>query len=275
MATELLQIDPPHLTFVFELKKHSCCLVHLTNNASHYVAFKVKTTSPKKYSVRPTVGILNPHGTCDFTVTMQAQRTAPPDLNCKDKFLVQSAVVSSETTQDEITSDLFVNDNNGRQVEEKKLRVVLISPSSSPVNGDLNKDALNQMHSPPKVEKSLEAGRSMEEDGADKDAVPRSVEKVSDMKGVNDDVKLSLAKDSGELKSRLSIMEAKLREAEGTIIKLNEERRKNTREKDLLKLELEMLKKKIKRKRAQEGFPLLFVCVVSLVSIAVGYYIHP
>lgn len=52
----------------------------------------------------------------------------------------------------------------------------------------------------------------MEEDGVDKDAVPRSVEKVSDMKGVNDVVKLSLPKDSGELKSRLSIMETKLRE---------------------------------------------------------------
>lgn len=37
----------------------------------------------------------------------------------------------------------------------------------------------------------------------------------------------------------------------------------------------EMLKKKIKMKRAQEGFPLLFVCVVSIVSMAVGYYIHP
>jgi len=55
----------------------------------------------------------------------------------------------------------------------------------------------------------------MEEDGADNGTFPstRSVEKVGDMKHVNDVVKLSLAtKDSEELKSRLSIMDAKLRE---------------------------------------------------------------
>lgn len=46
---------------------------------------------------------------CSFfleVVTMQAQRTAPPDFNCKDKFLVQSAVVPAGTTEDDISSDL-------------------------------------------------------------------------------------------------------------------------------------------------------------------------
>ncbi|RDX63758.1 Vesicle-associated protein 1-3, partial [Mucuna pruriens] len=325
MDTELLQVDPPQLTFVCKYSFHSSIpsliisIPHFlspshsqnrvpawfispttilltmlplrfasrtlfTPNLSskfktHVSSFiiQVKTTSPKKYCVRPTVGIVKPHGTCDFTVTMQAQRTAPADLHCKDKFLVQCAVVPKGTTEDDISSDLvgqFLKDN-GRHVEEKKLRVVLTSPTSSPENGDLKQDPPNQISPPLTVEKSLEAVQDMEEDGADKDAVPRRVEKVGDMKRVNDVAKLSLAKDSEELKSRLSIMDAKLREAEGTIMKLNEERRKNTREKDLLKQELEMLKKTIKMKRSQEGFPLLFVCVVSLVSMAVGYYIHP
>lgn len=208
---------------------------------------------------------------------MQAQRTAPPDLHCKDKFLVQSAVVPKGTTEDEISSDLFVKDS-GRLVDEKKLRVVLINSPSSPVNGDLKQDPPSQMLPSLTAAKGMEAAQDMEEDGADKGTFPstRSVEKVGDMKQVNDAVNLSFAtKDSEELKSRLSIMDAKLREAEGTIMKLNEERRRNIREKDLLKQELEMLKKKIKMKRAQEGFPLLFVCVVSIVSMAVGYYIHP
>lgn len=61
----------------------------------------------------------------------------------------------------------------------------------------------------------MEAAQDMEEDGADKGTFPstRSVEKVGDMKQVNDAVNLSFAtKDSEELKSRLSIMDAKLRE---------------------------------------------------------------
>ncbi|ESW19853.1 hypothetical protein PHAVU_006G160900 [Phaseolus vulgaris] len=274
MATDLLLIHPSHITFRFELKKQSCCVVRLTNHDSHYVAFKVKTTSPKKYCVRPTVGIVQPHGTADFTVTMQAQRTAPPDFNCKDKFLVQSAVVPAGTTEDDISSDLFVKDS-GRLVEEKKLRVVLVTPSSSPENGDLSQDPPIQMPSPLTVEKSLEVTQGLEEDGTDRGTVPRLVEKEGDMKQVNDIEKLSFHKDFKELQSRLSIMDAKLREAEGTIVKLNEEKCRNTREKNLLKQELEMMKKKIKIKRAQEGFPFLFVCVVSLVSMAVGYYIHP
>ncbi|XP_027931250.1 vesicle-associated protein 2-2-like isoform X2 [Vigna unguiculata] len=273
MATDLLLIHPSDITFRFELKKQSSCVVRLANHASHHVAFKVKTTSPKKYCVRPTVGIVQPHGTCDFTVTMQAQRTAPPDFNCKDKFLVQSAVVPAGTTEDDISSDLFVKDS-GRLVEEKKLRVVLIGPSSSPENGDFSQDPPIQMPSPITVEKSLEMAQGLEEDGTDKGTVvPRPVEKEGDMKQVNGNEKLSFPKDFKELESRLSIMDAKLREAEGTIAKLNEEKRRNTREKNLLKQEL-MMKKKMKIKRAQEGFPFLFVCVVSLVSMAVGYYIH-
>jgi hypothetical protein len=37
---------------------------------------------------------------------MQAQRTAPPDMNCKDKFLILSTVVPYGTTEDDITSDM-------------------------------------------------------------------------------------------------------------------------------------------------------------------------
>ncbi|KAK7303161.1 hypothetical protein RJT34_14062 [Clitoria ternatea] len=282
MATELLQIQPPQLTFVFELNKQSSCLVHLANNTPHHVAFKVKTTSPKKYCVRPTIAIINPHSTCDFAVTMQAQRTALPDLHCKDKFLIQSTVVPVGTTEDQISSDLFVKDS-GRHVEEKKLRVVLLSPPSSPLNGQhspnlipvqnnkLQNGAENRLSSlTVSEEKGLLTEQGMEESRAGEDIV----KKVGDMKQVNDAAKLSLAKDSEELKSRLSVMDSKLREAERTIIKLKEERRRDIREKDLLKQELEMLKK-IKMKRTQEGFPLLFVCVVALVSVAVGYYIHP
>lgn len=39
-------------------------------------------------------------------VTMQAQRMAPPDMLCKDKFLIQSTVVPFGTTEDDITSDM-------------------------------------------------------------------------------------------------------------------------------------------------------------------------
>lgn len=37
------------------------------------------------------------------TVTMQAQKSAPSDMQCKDKFLIQCTVVPFGTTEEEIT----------------------------------------------------------------------------------------------------------------------------------------------------------------------------
>ncbi|TKY54107.1 Vesicle-associated protein 2-2 [Spatholobus suberectus] len=295
MTTDLLHIEPAELRFVFELKKQSSCLVQLGNKTDQYIAFKVKTTSPKKYCVRPNIGIIKPNEKCDFTVTMQAQRTAPPDMQCKDKFLIQSTVVPFGTAEDDITSDMFAKDS-GKYIEEKKLKVVLISPPSSPVllplNGDMKHDPSNEVNVqkdkvPSGVEnippphrvseqvKGFEPVQDMKEDRADEDIATRQVENVGDKKPAKDDVELNLANESEELKSRLSIMDSKLREAGVTIMKLNEERRRNTQEKDLLKKELEVLKRKINTKGVQAGFPFLFVCMVALIGVAVGYYVHP
>ncbi|KAJ0079206.1 hypothetical protein Patl1_23425 [Pistacia atlantica] len=183
MNKQLLEIQPKELKFIFVLKKQSSCSVRLTNNTHNYVAFKVKTTSPKKYCVRPNVGIVMPKSACDFTellvaanlesfweiiatvwvyhdchvvkrkynvslrcspfpfdvnaVTMQAQGVAPPDMVCKDKFLIQSTVVPVGTTDEDITASMFARDD-GRYIQENKLKVTLISPPNSPVLSPIN-----------------------------------------------------------------------------------------------------------------------------------------
>ncbi|GAU21400.1 hypothetical protein TSUD_32290 [Trifolium subterraneum] len=161
--TPILEIEPRELKFIFELKKQSSCSVKITNNTNHHVAFKVKTTSPKKYSVRPNVGVLAPKSSAEFIVTMQAQRVAPEDWVCKDKFLVQSTLVSEETTDEDVTSNLFVKDGV-RCIEENKLKVALISPPDSPELVPVNGNSKNgfahekaQMHSNDEIEiQSLE-----------------------------------------------------------------------------------------------------------------------
>ncbi|MBA0813257.1 hypothetical protein Gohar_027126 [Gossypium harknessii] len=82
---------------------------------------------------------------------MQAQRVAPPDLICKDKFLIQSTVIPFGTAEEDITSDRFSKES-GKHIEEKKLKVFLTSPSNSPVltaiNGDLKQDIGHETSSP-------------------------------------------------------------------------------------------------------------------------------
>ncbi|KAF0928306.1 hypothetical protein E2562_039415 [Oryza meyeriana var. granulata] len=122
----LVEIHPRELRFEFEVKKKSSCSVCLVNKSEEYVAFKVKTTSPKRYCVRPNVGVILPRATCVFTVIMQAQMTAPPDLQIKDKFLVQTTAVPFGTADEDI-APAFFSKETGRYIEENKLRVVLVS----------------------------------------------------------------------------------------------------------------------------------------------------
>ncbi|KAL3349479.1 hypothetical protein AABB24_022544 [Solanum stoloniferum] len=137
MYSDLVEIAPRELKFIFEPKRQSSCTIRLINKSQNHVAFKVKTTSPKKYCVRPNTGLIKPRASCDFTVTMQAQKAPPPDMACKDKFLVQCTVVAEETVEEDITSAMFSKDD-GKYVQENKMRVVLVSPPGLPVLSPIN-----------------------------------------------------------------------------------------------------------------------------------------
>ncbi|KAL2472495.1 Vesicle-associated protein 1-1 [Abeliophyllum distichum] len=128
---ELLSIEPLELKFALELKKQISCSLQVSNKTENHVAFKVKTTNPKKYCVRPNTGIVLPRSTCDIIVTMQAQKEVPSDLQCKDKFLLQSVVASPGATPKDITPEMFTKEE-GRVVEECKLRVLYVSPPRPP-----------------------------------------------------------------------------------------------------------------------------------------------
>ena len=91
---------------------------------------KVKTTSPKKYCVRPSSGIVEAGATKEVQVIMQAQRDPPPSLaDCRDKFLVQAVRVGGEAT--EVTPDMF-DAARARDIRQTKLRVVLVAPAKPP-----------------------------------------------------------------------------------------------------------------------------------------------
>ncbi|KAK6783042.1 hypothetical protein RDI58_020838 [Solanum bulbocastanum] len=127
-TNQFISVSPEELKFQFELEKQSYCDLKVTNSTESYVAFKVKTTSPKKYFVRPNTGVIHPWDSCFIRVTLQAQKEYPSDMQCKDKFLLQSTIVNSDA--DELPPDTF-NKDSGRNVEECKLRVVYISPGHS------------------------------------------------------------------------------------------------------------------------------------------------
>jgi len=124
-----LTVSPQELKFRFELRKTIPVLLSLTNSGSEKVAFKVKTTSPKKYCVRPSSGIIEPGSSKDVQVIMQAQREYPPSLeDVKDKFLVQYTAAPGAR---EVGPDTFDSSSN-KDIKQTKLRVVLVGPPKPP-----------------------------------------------------------------------------------------------------------------------------------------------
>ncbi|KQK00651.1 vesicle-associated protein 1-3 isoform X1 [Brachypodium distachyon] len=130
MSNTLLRIYPSELKMPFELKKQNSGCIELVNKTDQPVAFKVKTTNPRKYAVRPTSRVVPPGGSCGVTITMQAPKEIPQDYHCKDKFLVQSIMVQEGITDKDIVPDMFIR-APGKVVEEFKLRVVYI-PANPP-----------------------------------------------------------------------------------------------------------------------------------------------
>lgn len=69
----------------------------VTNANAHPVAFKVKTTAPKQYCVRPNSGRIEPGETVHVQVLLQPMKEDPaPGTKCRDKFLVQSVIITPE-----------------------------------------------------------------------------------------------------------------------------------------------------------------------------------
>lgn len=67
----------------------------MTNASSGTVAYKIKTTSPDKYRVRPSAGSIAPGAVLNITVHIQSGYSAAQLV--RDKFLVMACAVQSDS----------------------------------------------------------------------------------------------------------------------------------------------------------------------------------
>ncbi|XP_076944985.1 vesicle-associated protein 2-1-like isoform X1 [Bidens hawaiensis] len=132
---KLVTIDSEELRFQIELEKPSHCDLKVSNATDKNIAFKVKTTSPKKYFVRPNTGIIPPWDTCIIRVTLQAQLQYPRDMQCRDKFLLQCTPVPPNSDSEELPANTF-NKEPGKQLEEYKLKVVYVARTNQENSND-------------------------------------------------------------------------------------------------------------------------------------------
>ncbi|WOG99043.1 hypothetical protein DCAR_0418390 [Daucus carota subsp. sativus] len=136
---ELISIDPQRVYFMYELNKPMLSSFQLSNDSDEYVAFRVKTTNLKKYSVQPRKGIVLPHSQTTVTVTMQALKEEPSVLRCLDDFLVQCVAVPAGATVQDVTPEIF-DKEAGHHVEEFKSQAASVA---SPVPEDSEETSEN------------------------------------------------------------------------------------------------------------------------------------
>jgi len=138
-------LDPPsQLFFERPLTIATSETLTLTNAEDFPIAFKVKTTSPKQYCVRPNSGRIEPGEKLQVQILLQPFKEEPADgFKCKDKFLVQSIVISPEKVDLPI-SQLWgsLEAESKSNIRERKLRCVFLPAGAS------NQDKSEQLPSP-------------------------------------------------------------------------------------------------------------------------------
>ncbi|KAG7088360.1 hypothetical protein E1B28_012364 [Marasmius oreades] len=103
----------------------------ITNPHDQPVAFKVKTTAPKLYCVRPNSGRVEPGQSTEVAVMLQPLKEEPPlNAKCKDKFLIQSTLITSEKEEKPLAEIWSTSDstNEADTVHQQKLKVLYLPP---------------------------------------------------------------------------------------------------------------------------------------------------
>ncbi|KAF7726261.1 phosphatidylinositol-binding protein scs2 [Apophysomyces ossiformis] len=131
MASVLQPSD--QLTFYRPFDEHTQEILIVKNPGAEHLAFKIKTTAPKQYCVRPNAGRIEPHSEVQVQIILQPfKNPLPEDYKCKDKFLVQTAAIKP-TYPDLAVGDLwtYIDTEDKRSVQQHKLRCVFMPPKTS------------------------------------------------------------------------------------------------------------------------------------------------
>ncbi|KAH7094711.1 PapD-like protein [Paraphoma chrysanthemicola] len=123
-----VELDPVELGFKRPFQQEVSKTLHLKNPHSDPVAFKVKTTAPKQYCVRPNSGRIEPGKEVEVQILLQAMKEdPPPDAKCRDKFLVQSVLVTADKEFTNVGSLwAHIEQTSKSSIQEKKIRVLFL-----------------------------------------------------------------------------------------------------------------------------------------------------
>lgn len=125
------------------LNQEAVFILKVSNVSSSAVAFKVKTTAPKNYLVKPSAGAIPASGSIDVKITLNKQTTDPSVNN--DRFLVQA--VKSPSGKELTKEEWAAVDKSA--IQELRLHVVFTNQAGA--GGSVSGAMSSSMASPAAV----------------------------------------------------------------------------------------------------------------------------
>lgn len=126
----MVKITPNYLKFKAPFTQSSTEYLKVTNDSDYQIAFKVKTTAPKLYCVRPNSHNVMPGESIDVSVIFLGLKQEPePTFKCNDKFLIVSLPCPYDL-EDKPASEVWpdLEREFKHQSESKKIKVTWAFP---------------------------------------------------------------------------------------------------------------------------------------------------
>lgn len=292
-----VEIDPQELGFRRPFTVEVAQTLKIKNTNSSPVAFKVKTTAPKQYCVRPNSGRIEPGHEVEVSVLLQAMKQEPaPDARCRDKFLVQSMIIAPDK---EFQNLQQIWDGVPKsEIQERKIRVTWLAPSdegraegaATPIRRSLangNEDTPGNVGPPPAYSSPndestiLDNSPAPAQAGSESPAEPRiKKEDEEDVKPPTFSAPTTVA---GTVKAAVADtveeVKAKLAKAEETIAQLRNEaasglrQRTNAKKDDNSPSASTPSQTATATRQGTEGVPVKIVALLCLVSFLLAYFL--
>ncbi len=129
-SEQILIIEPPmELSFRGPFTQPVTSSLRLKNPSDRPVCFKIKTTAPQRYCVKPNSSVIEPQDEMVVAVSLQPFDYDPMVNKNKHKFMVQSIFApDGEYNQDQLWTEADIND-----LMNSKLRCVFVLPDGPEV----------------------------------------------------------------------------------------------------------------------------------------------
>ncbi|KAK5861081.1 hypothetical protein PBY51_022501 [Eleginops maclovinus] len=123
----LLDVSPAEELSFGSAETEKRCLIILSNVTKNKVAFKVRTTAPEKYRVKPSSSFCEPGASVDIVVSLHGGSQASP----QDRFLVMAAEMDNSLSQ-ELAQ--FWKEVQKAKIMEHRLRCQILEGPKQAVN---------------------------------------------------------------------------------------------------------------------------------------------